>query len=45
VKSDLVPETAIDYDEVLRRGGRNYGSAGQNSPPATGRGKALPYPE
>jgi rubredoxin len=23
--SDLVPETAIDYDEVFRRGGRNLG--------------------
>ncbi len=23
--SDLVPETAIDYDEVFRRGGRNHG--------------------
>jgi predicted RNA-binding Zn-ribbon protein involved in translation (DUF1610 family) len=23
--ADLVPETAIDYDEVFRRGGRNLG--------------------
>ena len=23
--TDLVPETAIDYDEVFRRGGRNLG--------------------
>jgi hypothetical protein len=24
--SDLVPETAIDYDEVYRRGGHNFGN-------------------